>query len=311
MAGTSRATARNVINRFKISKSIERKSGSGRVPGFMDKKLALKVKKALIDKPSYSIRDLAKKFNVSHTYIQKVKRKFNLRSFKVIKVPNRNYEVDLKAKKRALKLWKSSLTNFNGCIIMDDETYVKSDFKQIPGPQFYTAYIKGGVKKKFKYKKIDKFGKKFLIWQAICSCGRSTRPFVSRCTLNKQIYIKECLKARLLPLYKKHDVSPLFWPDLATIHYARETVVWLKENNIKYVEKHCNPPNCPELRPIEIFWAQIKRILRKTMQSAKTEKDLFNKWIKAVQKFGTKSVQKLMWGLKSKIRTFASSHSEI
>ena len=45
---------------------------------------------------------------------------------------------------------------------MDDETYVQEDFKQIPESQYYTAHLTGGVKKKFKCKKVDKFEKENL-----------------------------------------------------------------------------------------------------------------------------------------------------
>ena len=51
------------------------------------------------------------------------------------------------------------LNNFKSCILMDDETYVQEDFKQIPESQYYTAHLTGGVKKKFKCKKVDKFEK--------------------------------------------------------------------------------------------------------------------------------------------------------
>ena len=74
LTGTSRATARNVINRFGETQSIERNSGSVRIPGFNDTKLALKVRNALVSKPNMSLRDLAKKIKVSHMFIQKVKK---------------------------------------------------------------------------------------------------------------------------------------------------------------------------------------------------------------------------------------------
>ena len=62
---------------------------------------------------------------------------------------------------------------------MDDETYIKSDFKQLPGPKFYTWIVRGRVSNKFKYKSLDKFGKNFLLSQTICSCGLRSRAFVT------------------------------------------------------------------------------------------------------------------------------------
>ena len=46
---------------------------------------------------------------------------------------------------------------------MDDTTYIKCDFKHLPGPKFYTSIVRGRVSNKFKYKSLDKFGKKLLL----------------------------------------------------------------------------------------------------------------------------------------------------
>ena len=48
---------------------------------------------------------------------------------------------------------------------MMDETYVKMDLKQLPGPKFYVAASRGDASPKFKYTKMDKFEKKNMIWQ--------------------------------------------------------------------------------------------------------------------------------------------------
>lgn len=51
----------------------------------------------------------------------------------------------------------------------------------------------------------------------------------------------------------------MFWPDLASSHYAKKVVNFLKEQNIQFVPKDINPANLPEARPIEDFWADLKR----------------------------------------------------
>ena len=104
---------------------------------------------------------------------------------------------------------------------MDDETYIKCDFKQLPGPKFYTSIVRGRVSNKFKHKSLDKFGKKLLLWQTICSCGLRSPAFVTSSTLNSNVYIKECLQAGLLPFYRSHNVRCWFWPDLASCHYSK------------------------------------------------------------------------------------------
>jgi transposase len=50
----------------------------------------------------------------------------------------------------------------------------------------------------------------------------------------------------------------MFWPDLASAHYANDTLVGLEELKIEDVPKE-NPSNVPQIRPIENFWANLKR----------------------------------------------------
>ena len=138
-----------------------------------------------------------------------------------------------------------------------------TDFNQLPGNSFYTAKDKNAVKRSYKEVKFSKFPKRYMVWQAICSCGLRSRVFITKSTINSKICIKEWLQRRLLPFVRQHTGSVLFWPDLATSHYARPTLEWYEENGIQVVPKEANPPNCPELRPIERYWALMMRTLKK------------------------------------------------
>lgn len=149
---------------------------------------------------------------MSQSYVQKAKRRAGLNSFKAQTAPDRNANQNISAKTRSRRLYDSLLTKFD-CVVMDDETYCKADFKQIPGHEFYTSTNRHDVPAQFKKKMRSKFPKKYLIWQAICSCGQKSRIFVTSGTMNSSIYIKECLQKRLLPFLRKHENQPLFWPD--------------------------------------------------------------------------------------------------
>ena len=70
-----------------------------------------------------------------------------------------------------------------------DESYIKYGHQQIPGAVYYIAKYRGKADKKFKYTKHDKFAKKTLIWQAICSCCKKSAPYISQFTLSGQIYV--------------------------------------------------------------------------------------------------------------------------
>jgi hypothetical protein len=63
---------------------------------------------------------------VSDFYVQKLIKNQSLRSFKAIKYPNRTKKQQLSMKSRTEKLY-TIFTNLEGCLILDDETYVKID----------------------------------------------------------------------------------------------------------------------------------------------------------------------------------------
>lgn len=137
------------------------------------------------------------------------------------------------------------------CVIMDDETCCKYDFKTLPGPQYYTVRVGQDVSEEKKSIYTEKFGNKMMVWQAICQCGIK---FFTNKSMNADLYQKECLQKRLLPMVRSHKGSVTFWPDLATCHYANDCIQWYKSNNVKFVDKDTNPPNAPEVRPIECYW---------------------------------------------------------
>ena len=162
--------------------------------------------------PSFSLRERAKIYGFSLVLLQKLETSMVFILSKHKKVPNRSDTQQKSARSRGRKLYDNFISK-NFCIIEDNETYIKYDYQQIPGAVYYIAKYRGKADKKFKYTKHDKFAKKALIWQAICSCGKKSAPYISQSTLYGQIYVKECLQKRLLPLIKSHNNRPVFWPD--------------------------------------------------------------------------------------------------
>ena len=55
-----------------------------------------------------------------------------------------------------------------------------------------------------------------------------------------------------------NDDNYALWPDLASCHYSFETIEYLESQNIIYVPKDDNPPNVPQTRLIEEFWANLE-----------------------------------------------------
>ena len=65
----------------------------------------------------------------------------------MVSVPNRNDKRVNSLKTRARKLLYTKLKGFNGCVLIDDISYCKSDSLQLTGQQYYTARSRGGGQK--------------------------------------------------------------------------------------------------------------------------------------------------------------------
>ena len=75
----------------------------------------------------------------------------------------------------------------------------------------------------------------------------------------------------------------MFWPDLATCHYTKENLAFLVENGNAYVKIEENPPNAPQIRPIENYWGILKMKVYEGNWSAKDREALIRR-IKIKQK---------------------------
>ena len=65
--------------------------------------------------------------------------------------------------------------------------------------------------------------------------------------------------------------------DHPTIHYSKDTQKFYDDNGVMLVPKKMNPPNCSELRPIEKYWAIIKKKLKLSGKTVKSATDLKKK----------------------------------
>lgn len=301
------STVSLVLKNFLSTQTVERKPGSGRKKGFVDKIAARKIVASIRQNPGLSDSDRAIRYGTSKSTGRKMRLRAGYKSYRVIKNPNRNYKQNLVAKTRARRLYDNVLIKHGGCFIIDDETYVKCDFRQLPGRNFYASKMRGSVPDRYKHVLVDKYAKKLMIWQALCSCGKKSKCYITSGTMRTENYIEECLKKRLLPFIALHNCPVVFWPDLASCHYSKDTVKFYQDNNINFVKVDHNPPNCPQLRPIEIFWALVKRKLKKTNGAANSIKTMTHKWNKVAATFNEKFVQKLMGRITRKTREFIRS----
>lgn len=305
LENVSVGAVQNAIKKFGQEYTFVDKPKSGRKPGSSNPNLDRKIVKAYKTNKEASVRDLAKKLGTSIGMVQRAKQRNNLKTYKKQRQPKRSEKQQSSVKSRVRKLYDSILTRKNMCVIMDDETYVKLDYKSLPGPQYYTVQDRSVISDSEKSIFTEKFGKKIMVWQAICECGLKSTPFFTTSTMTADNYIKECLNKRLLPMVRKHSVQTVFWPDLASCHYGSKALQWYEEKNINFVPKAMNPPNCPNLRPIERFWAIIKAKLRKNGRSTDSKEQFRRDWNRVTKSFDQDAVRSLMSTFRQKVRKLA------
>jgi hypothetical protein len=296
-----RYSVSRIIKRFFELQTVERKKKENSFKGARNSNLDSTIVRTIKANRSMSVRDVGKKCRTSSTMVQRGKSRAGLKTYKKQKIPKVTEKQKSVIKTRSRKLSEYS-NRENVHFVLDDETYIKADFNTLPGPQYYTKSKGETLPEHQTTIGQEKFGPKFLIWQAICECGLRSQAYVVQGTLKTDQYIKEMLKKRLLPFIRKHNERCLFWPDLAPSHYAKNTQKFMRENGIHFVEKNMNPPNVPQCRPIERYWALVKAELRKTGKTAKDEKEFLKMYNEAARKIPRETVANLMSSMRRNLR---------
>ena len=222
-------------------------------------------------KDGVSQRLAARKFGVSQQYISLLLHsKTNIKCRKKMRIPHRT-ESQIERIKPIYRKLHSAFAKVDW--ILDDECYFTLGNTVLSGfDNFYTSDITS-TPTNVKYAPKQKFEPKVLVWVALSPKGM-TKCFVARAPLaiNSEVYIKQCLKKILLPFIEEKypEGNYIFWPDLASAHYSKETQEFYKQNEINYIAKENNPPSVPECRSIGYFLAIIKREVYKNGYKAKT-----------------------------------------
>lgn len=249
--GISRRLIQRVLQRFSNDGSVSLKPIPGRPRTVVTPGLVQKVKRRYIKHPSVSERQVAKSCKVNRSAVQRSKKQSGMFTRKKRKAPLYKDQQLARVKTNCRKLYDKNKDKF---FLLDDETYIFADPSQIPGDSCYTECPGHPLSEEHKVKPKEKFPEKFMVWQRLAENGMVSEPFVTKKSMNQHVYRDECV-SKISALIERLDVDReiIFWPDLATSHYAKTVIEELKKKNINFVPKLENPPNVPQCRPIERY----------------------------------------------------------
>ena len=115
-----------------------------------------------------------------------------------------------------------------------------------------------------------------------------------------------------MPFLREHypNDNYVFWPDCATAHYAKYTIKIYNNYNINFLKRDQNPPNVPQLRKIETFWAHRKAKVYENDWQSKNLTHLISRIRLKLKEFSPDYFQRLMSKCKTKIRKAADMGPE-
>lgn len=288
-----RSTIYRVLRRKEHNICAERAVGSGCTPKKMNKKAVKRLEKRIDHKDGISQRLLAKQFGVHQSSISRtLKQKTNIRYRKKIKAPKRTPAQAAAVRPKCGRLVKIFREK---TIILDDESFFTLSNSDLSGNAgFYTSNIQQ-TPNDVKLKRKSKFEEKLLVWVAFSKKGISQHYIVpSGQAINEDVYINKCLTKLERFITKFHENDEIvFWPDLASSHYSNKTQAYLRSKSIEYVAKVHNPANVPELRPIEDFWAELKRAVYAKCWKAENLDKLRNRIEYCIKKIDSERVHSL------------------
>ena len=304
--GFSRSYIYKTLKRVDNDSPMKKQPKSGRPKITLSPKSRKSMRRSTVGKVALSYRSLGEKYGKDPKTVKRVLLDMGIKKKPRVVIPKSSEGQKSRQQQRLHKARKGLLRSRNGLdVVMDDESY-------FPFTYFGSKehYFEGRDKPKrdIKFKEKEKFEPKLLMWLAISRKGRSI-PFImpSKMNVNAKVYQERMISDRLMPFLQDNypNGGYVFWPDLASAHYANATQNLMKDLGITFVPKDQNPPAAPEVRPIEKFWQHLKSRVYKGGWKAKTEAQLRSRILQMLDTFDDQYFDNLMSKVKSKVRKAA------
>lgn len=129
-----------------------------------------------------------------------------------------------------------------------------------------------------------KIDPKILVWHAVSPVSEAFKGSVRGKVVNADVYIQKCLPKTVEFIQKQHVIyDVIFSPALASCHFAKKTIDYLKSKNIKFVLLAW---------PIENFWAILRKLVTKMDGKPITRKQFRSRIKKKLKEVDDRSFSK-------------------
>ena len=285
---------------------LNRRKSSGRPVKIATREVIKQLVRNFDHRAGCSQRKMARRIGCTQQYISfLLKQRTMIRRRKRIKRPL----MTEKQKQKARRNCRHMLSTYKKIdFVMDDESYFTLTQSNLPGNDSYYTSNNQLTPHHVQHYYKAKHEEKLLVYLVISPKGVSKPRFIpSGLAVNRWVYVGRCIRPVLRPFLKKHypNGGYVFWPDLATAHYANFTIGELQANGIPFVPKWSNPANVPKARPIEDFWGILKEMVYERDWSAQTLDELKNRIIYCMKKIDPSLVQRLMGTVRQRLRQIA------
>lgn len=271
--------------------SISRKINPGPTKQIATKSTIQSIRKKFNHRTGRSQSAIANSLQCDRTYVGKILKKYT--KVRCRKRQKRPYQTEAQKKCTRPKCRRLYFRYRNDEFIIDDECYFTLTHSTMAGNDIFYSDDISKTPDEVKYAYCKKFESKLLVWLAISPKGVTKPYFLPSGIAIKQDTYLAIIKSHLEPFINKSYPTGgyVFWPDLASSHYANSVQNYLKEKNIRYVPKEDNPANLPKARPIEDFWGNLKRKVYEGGWMATTLKELEDRIRLCLRKMNLSDVQ--------------------
>ena len=224
------------------------------------------------------------------------------------KAPEINAEKMVRVRERAESLSRNFFpVGGQTAIVIDDKSYFTLKGDEMRGNDRVWTRDITTCPPEVRFRQKEKFPKKLLVHVAISQKGMSELSFVEGgYAINRNNYI-EILRRTVIPFIRANHRNGDYWlwMDLASAHYANDTLNFLREEGIRFVPRDANPPSVASLRPVEDFWAALKHKVYKGGWEATTLRQLKRQIIQKAREIPLPTILRLFHTVKERLEICA------